>query len=218
MSDFPQNTLSDIFSDSPPASPSSTTPRLTEPSDIPRLRSTHVTNGYRDGIASSKDQALQPGFDEAYPLGAILGLRAGYILGVLEGLCSAYPSGNPALAETDEKKRDELVEVRRDEANRLKSLLIQAREELSAEKLFSKEYWSSEGLWAYEVGQKDEDVTFWQVADQHPMIRKWLERVRDEVPKAGIRDAEEGFVGIGEAPGRRAQLGSLQVDVDGGNG
>ncbi|KAL8985824.1 MAG: hypothetical protein Q9177_004326 [Variospora cf. flavescens] len=77
--------LSDIFSDSPPASPTSKQP--SEPSDIPRLRSTHATNGYRDGISASKDQALQPGFDEAYPLGAILGLRVGYVLGVLEGLC-----------------------------------------------------------------------------------------------------------------------------------
>ncbi|KAL8922839.1 MAG: hypothetical protein Q9208_004964 [Pyrenodesmia sp. 3 TL-2023] len=184
------NDLSDIFSDSPPTSPFSATPQHpSEPSDIPRLRSTHVTNGYRDGISSSKDQALQPGFDEAYPLGAILGLRAGYILGVLEGLCSSCHLGEGAVQGT------------REDANRLREVLSQARDELRIETLFGKEHWGSDGMWAYEVYPKEQDPTFWEVADRHPVVRKWLDKVRDELRKAGIQNAEEGFVGIGEAGG-----------------
>ncbi|KAL8714224.1 MAG: hypothetical protein Q9220_001953 [cf. Caloplaca sp. 1 TL-2023] len=201
----PSNSFSDIFSDSPPASPSTTQPP-TDPSDIPRLRSIHVTNGYRDGIASAKDQALQPGFDEAYPLGAVLGLRAGYILGVLEGLCGAHglresQAGRGQPAEATEQKGQPLE----DERQRLGELLLRAREELRIEALFGKKYWQSDGMWAYEVrtregqGAKEDDVTFWDVADQHPVVRKWIGIVRDEVRKAGIQNAEEGFSGVGHA-------------------
>lgn len=200
------NDLSDIFSNSPSTSPFSVAPQHpSEPSDIPRLRSTHVTNGYRDGISSSKDQALQPGFDEAYPLGAILGLRAGYILGVLEGLCSSYRSGEgTGQAGT------------REDGKRSKELLLQARGELSIDTLFGKEYWGSDGMWAYEVDPKEQEPTFWEVVDQHPAVRRWLDKVRDEVRKVGIQNAEEGFVGIGEVGGGR--LENLQVDGCGEKG
>ncbi|KAL8694245.1 MAG: hypothetical protein Q9218_001071 [Villophora microphyllina] len=197
------NSLSDIFSDSPPPSPRSTRlQRPTDPSDIPRLRSVHVTNGYRDGISVAKDHAVQPGFDEAYPLGAILGLRVGYILGVLEGLCGAYGSTNRPHSVTGRDHGEE-VEGKDSERTRLGTLLGKAREELKIEKLFGIEYWGSGGLWAYEVHGKDdsleEDLTFWEVADQHPVMQKWLDRVRDEVRKAGIESAEEGFSGVGTA-------------------
>ncbi|KAL8649703.1 MAG: hypothetical protein Q9210_004242 [Variospora velana] len=198
MSIPPNNSLSDIFSDSPPASPTSKQP--SEPSDIPRLRSTHVTNGYRDGISASKDQALQPGFDEAYPLGAILGLRVGYVLGVLEGLCGAHGSGKALAPDTEREGEGETEAVRREKAQRFVELLAQAKEELKIEKLFEKEYWESDGMWAYDIDRKEEeDNTFWEVADQHPVVRKWLGRARDEALRAEIRNAEEGFVGIGEA-------------------
>ena len=194
------NDLSDIFSDSPPTSPSSSTPYSAEPSDIPRLRNIHVTNGYREGIASSKDQALQPGFDEGYPLGAILGLRVGYILGVLEGLSSAYQSAQstPNKPSVEEEKG---VEAQGNHGRRVSKVLTQAREQLKVETLFGQEYWGGDGMWAYEVRAAEEDVTFWEVADQHPLVRKWLSTVRDEVRKAGVQNAEEGFIGIGVGGG-----------------
>ncbi|KAI4254472.1 MAG: hypothetical protein LQ352_003078 [Teloschistes flavicans] len=183
----PDNSIADIFSDSPPSSPKSSAARHpTDPSDIPRLRSIHVTNGYREGIAFAKDQALQPAFDEAYPLGAILGLRVGYILGILEGLCGALGSASRGPAEKASKEREE-------EAGRLKVLLGQAREELKIEKLFGKGRWGDDGLWAYDVHGRDDavdnEITFREVADQHPVVGKWLARVRDEVRKAGVRNA-----------------------------
>ncbi|KAI9879206.1 MAG: Essential protein Yae1, N terminal, partial [Pleopsidium flavum] len=88
---YSTNTMDDIFTSSPPPSPTSNI-TTQHPSDIPHLRSTHSTAGYRDGIAASKEQYIQSGFDEGYALGAVLGLRVGWILGVLEGLYAALTS------------------------------------------------------------------------------------------------------------------------------
>src|ERR1700761_2373964 len=79
--------LDDVFG-SAPASPTlaaqrnddnttvqSPSTRAAHPSDVPRLRSTHVTNGYREGIAASKEQHIQAGFDEGYSLGAEVALK-----------------------------------------------------------------------------------------------------------------------------------------------
>lgn len=55
-------------------------------SDIPRLRSIHVTAGYRDGISSAKEASVQEGFDEGFAFGAEVGMAAGWILGILKGM------------------------------------------------------------------------------------------------------------------------------------
>lgn len=192
----PENSTSDVFSDSPPLSPKSTrAPHPTDPSDIPRLRSIHVTNGYREGITTAKEQALQPAFDEAYPLGAFLGLRAGYILGILEGLCSAYGSSSRRVDAVD-GEAEKVGKAKEEEEGRLKALLWQAREELKIEKLFGKEFWGNDGLWAYDVQASDDDTTFREVADQHPVVQKWLAKVRDEVQKVGIRSAADSLSGL----------------------
>ena len=176
------NHLSDIFSDSPPTSPTAE-----YPSDIPRLRSTHSTAGYRAGISTSKERSLQPGFDEGYSLGAIFGLRVGYIHGTLEGLCSTY------LQDSEERKG-------------LKQLLKEAREQLAIEKIFGKEWWGEDGIWKYEVRGTEGEVTFREVVDAHPLVRRWVERVDQEMKIAGVevgrfegKEWEEGRVGNGEA-------------------
>lgn len=172
------NSLSDIFSDSPPSSPS----QETNLSDIPRLRSTHSTAGYRAGISASKELSLQPGFDEGYSLGAVFGLRVGYILGALEGLYCAYVDG------CEERKR-------------LRGLVREAREQLAIEKLFGKEWWGPDGLWTYEAVGVDKEVTFPEVVEWHPLVKRWAETVRVEVESAGLeigrfegREWEEGRV------------------------
>ncbi|KAL8973110.1 MAG: hypothetical protein Q9183_000179 [Haloplaca sp. 2 TL-2023] len=214
-SDSHRNSFSDVFSDSPPPSPSTTTSQhLADPSDIPRLRSIHVTAGYRDGIASAKDEALQRGFDEAYPLGAIMGMRAGYILGVLEGLCHADRSSNPQprIAGESGGKGKASGEI---DTQRLKGLLIQAKEELMVSHLFGKDYWKSDGLWEYQVQGQEEDVTFWEVVNQHPVIHKWLGTIKEEVQKAGLQGLEEGFPKIGLAKGADKLAGlseNLQIE------
>ena len=187
----PSNTLSDVFSDSAPSSPRNPNE---EPSEIPRLRATHVTAGYREGISASKDQALQPGFDEGYPLGAIMGLRVGYILGTLEGLYAAQRQ--------KERKRGQDKAGEEAEVVRMQVLLQEAREQLKVERIFGKEFWESDGTWRYEAGEMgklgengegDEDVTLWVVADRHPTISVWLQRVREESSNVGLKGGEEGF-------------------------
>ena len=54
-------------------------------SDIPLLRRTHTTLGYRDGLTAGKATIMQSSFDSTFPLGGIIGWRAGRILGVFEG-------------------------------------------------------------------------------------------------------------------------------------
>ncbi|KAI4210408.1 MAG: hypothetical protein LQ351_006775 [Letrouitia transgressa] len=193
------NTLSDIFSDSPPLPGSAT--QSEEVSDIPHLRSTYITAGYREGISASKDPALQPGFDEAYPLGATLGLRVGYILGVLEEICAAHSQGARIF-------KDEAIYAV--EADRVQTLVQEAREQLRVERIFGKEFWKSDGTWGYDAGEmkgleEQGDRAFWEVADRHPAIRFWMQRLRDEIRKAGLENGEGGFIG-GEKHGLEEAL------------
>ncbi|KAL6713478.1 Essential protein Yae1, N terminal [Lecanora helva] len=160
----PENSLSDIFSDSPPS-----TPRKSDiNSDIPRLRSTHVTAGYREGISTSKTRSLQPGFDEGYPLGATFGLRVGFIFGALEGLYSAQCG-------------------QREHREKLQKLFKQAQEQLELVNIFSKNYWDERGVWKYDVEGKGEEVTFQEVVNQHPIIRIWDGKVEEQMAVAGVK-------------------------------
>ena len=133
-----------------------------ERSDIPRLRSTHVTNGYRDGLAESKSRYVQEGFDEGYSLGAVLGTKAGWCLGVLEGISRAF-SRSAANEATSQPS-----------ANVHKSL-SDARKELMVQSLFGKNFFGPDGNWIYDVPGRDEseETTFQDVANAHPLIQKW---------------------------------------------
>ena len=126
-----------------------------------------------------------------------MGLRVGYIVGLLEALCSA--DGVRKVQRSSEDGRD----ITKGDGQRYQGLLVQAKEELKIQKLCGEEYWRSDGIWAYEVQGKagEEDVTFWEVVDQHPAVRKWLEKVRDEMRNLGIESAEEGFSGVGVGEG-----------------
>ncbi|KAK5111903.1 hypothetical protein LTR62_004635 [Meristemomyces frigidus] len=129
-------------------------PRTTaEHSDIPRLRSTHITNGYRDGIAKGKEQEMQVGFDEGYQLGAELGLLAGFYLGVLEGF------------------------VKADGGREARALLVRARRELDLKVLCGREWVGEDGVWMWDVeGAEEEDgreVGFERVAAAHPVLGRW---------------------------------------------
>jgi hypothetical protein len=151
-------------------------------SDIPRLRSTHVTNGYREGIAASKEKHMQEGFDEGYNLGAEVGLKAGWRLGALEGIWRALPSNTPsAKSEATEGNCITREEVR--------NMLDRAEEELKLESLFGKEHFGEDGIWLYEVpGQNttDEEVTFEQIADAHPVLQVWRKQVLHLAKDVGL--------------------------------
>ncbi|KAL0261822.1 Essential protein Yae1, N terminal [Diplodia seriata] len=146
-------------------------------SDIPRLRSVHVTAGYRDGLAESKAGHVQDGFDEGFPLGAVLGMKAGWALGVLEGVAVAFRAA--ALGKGKVEGAAEAFEAARRQ-------LVDARKELDMVSLFGQEYFDEEGIWKYHVDGREDEVTFEEVAAQHPLVSKWLVAVDELVEKARV--------------------------------
>lgn len=127
------------------------------PSDMRRLETEHSTAGYREGVSVAKESSMQAGFDEGFSLGASVGLRAGQLLGMLEGIADSM------------RGRDD------PDAVRVGELLSEAREELSIGTIFKPDYWAEDGNWKYEVqpAQGEDEVVFIDVAEAHPLIRKW---------------------------------------------
>lgn len=153
----PRATLDDVFGAEPDPYGGPSDDAL--PSDMPRLEREHVTAGYRDGVTAAKGNSVQEGFDEGFSLGAEVGKRVGEILGLLEGIHEAVGGDY--------------------------EILSQAKEELKAEKVFGKEFWMGDGTWRYEV-EKDGDIIFADVAEAHPLVRKWSEVVEGEVRRWGV--------------------------------
>ncbi|KAI1079623.1 hypothetical protein F5B20DRAFT_158520 [Whalleya microplaca] len=133
--------------------------------DARRLRAQHSTEGYREGITAGKAECIQAGFDEGYGLGANVGLKAGQVLGLLEGIATA------------------LRETQLDDSAHADQLLSEGRKELSIKCIFGEEYWAPNGNWKYTVkGSKNETGIFFEdVANEHPIIMKWTRIVDDEV-------------------------------------
>ena len=115
-------------------------------------------------------------------------LRVAYLLGALEGLWAAYAKD---------------VDGTKIERKRLGVLLKEVRGELSIESIFGKDWWSPDGVWRYEVD--GEEPTFQVIVDAHPLVKKWIRVVQEEVERAGVRVGvfegekwERGRVGDGE--------------------
>ncbi|THY04422.1 essential protein-like protein Yae1 [Aureobasidium pullulans] len=143
-----------------------------ERSDIPRLRSTHVTNGYRDGISVSKAEHVQHGFDEGFSLGAVIGIKSGFLLGVLEGIVRAIQASATIATEA---KEDVIAKF------------VLARSELGLQSLFGREWFGEDGIWKFDVkGKNEEEVTFRDVADAHPLVDKWVKEVENLKKKFGF--------------------------------
>ena len=184
---LPVDPLDDVFG-SAPASPvlsaegdngeesRTVRPQILDPSDIPQLRSTHITNGYREGIATSKEKHLQEGFDEGFSLGAELGMRAGWCLGALEGILHAVSAHFGRISDGDAGKGDEDGRVTTEQVG---SMLREAEEELKVQNLCGEQYLDSDGIWRYGVpGQdSDEEASFARVAEAHPVIQKWSDTI-----------------------------------------
>jgi Essential protein Yae1, N terminal len=144
-----------------------------EPSDIPRLKEKHETEGYRDGVTKGKAESVQKGFDEGYSLGAVLGLRIGKILGLLEGIYNAVKAGG---------------ERYKPEEERMEGLWGEAKRELSTQSIFGREWWGEDGVWRFEVpGEKNgQEVLFPDVAGAHPLVVKWENLIEEEVKRWGL--------------------------------
>ncbi|KAF5017833.1 hypothetical protein F66182_10204 [Fusarium sp. NRRL 66182] len=132
------------------------------PSDIHRLQTEHTTAGYREGITVSKESSLQAGFDEGFSLGASIGLKAGQLVGLLEAIAEAVRT------------------LDNQDARRVMELTTKAREELGTESIFKPDYWAEDGNWKFEVPGVD-DVVFADVADAHPLVKKWTAVVEEQV-------------------------------------
>jgi hypothetical protein len=130
-------------------------------SDLPSRQRALDTDAYREGLANSKGQFVQEGFDEGYSLGANLGLRVGHIIGVLYGFVFAWKGYNEQVY----KEAKEAYE--------------NARKELAIEELLGQQWVDEEGIWKWGVVGKEEDPTFREVADQHPVVKKWMGTVED---------------------------------------
>lgn len=148
-----------------------------EVSDIPRLRSRHVTEGYREGIAESKEKFIQEGFDEGYSLGAELGLTAGWCLGVLEGVCKAVDN-----MQTGRKQSSIML----DGEVKPEALFKRAQDELQMQKLFDPAYFGSDGIWLYDVPGAENETTFKLVAMAHPVLASWLATTRAAADSVGL--------------------------------
>ncbi|KAK3110169.1 Essential protein Yae1, N terminal [Teratosphaeriaceae sp. CCFEE 6253] len=151
-------------------------------SDISRLRSTHVTNGYREGIAASKELHMQDGFDEGYTLGAELGLKAGWCLGAVEGMRRAVAPGG---GEADVSHGPLRAEV-----GALSALHSSAVRDLEISRLCGREYFGEDGLWLYDVpGPLDgeHELTFERVAAAHPLLRQWRSKVLQVAEQLGLQ-------------------------------
>lgn len=82
-------------------------------------------------------------------------------------------------------------EDQKDEKGRLGKLVRKAREELSVERVFGREWWdgNEDGGWRYEVEGEGEgkEVTWGMVVEAHPVVREWEGVVREEVERGGVR-------------------------------
>ncbi|KAH7078806.1 hypothetical protein BKA63DRAFT_251158 [Paraphoma chrysanthemicola] len=134
-------------------------------SDLPSRQRALDTDAYREGLANSKGQYVQEGFDEGYSLGANLGLRIGNILGALQGFVAAWKSHDDVLY------------------RETKDIYAAAKVELAIEQLLGQQWVNEEGIWKWDVQGEDEDATFREVAEQHPLVKKWTKKVEDMATK-----------------------------------
>jgi len=183
-----------------------------EPSDVPRLKEKHETEGYRDGVTKGKAESVQKGFDEGYGLGAVLGLRIGKILGLVEGIVLAVNAGLKAEGGRWKSEKE-----------RLDKLFTDAKEELGTQSVFGRQYWGEDGIWKFRIpeeGAEGKQVVFPDVANAHPLVMKWDGIIAGDVRRwgldlgimDGVHEQEEDTI---EAPKRTTAGGVKEVEEGG---
>ncbi|KZM19558.1 Essential protein Yae1, N terminal [Ascochyta rabiei] len=166
-----ESALDDVYGSAPnsPYLDAQTSDRAHEMlSDLPSRQRALDADAYREGLASAKGQYVQEGFDEGYALGADLGLRAGYALGVLRGFIGAWKG------------------LDQDVYNEMITLYNQAQKELAIEQLLGQTWVDEEGIWKWEVRGVDGDATFREVAAQHPVVKRWDDKVEELAQRWGV--------------------------------
>ncbi|KAH6619296.1 hypothetical protein B0J18DRAFT_450838 [Chaetomium sp. MPI-SDFR-AT-0129] len=106
--------------------------------------------------------------------------------------------GGQGMVKDEEGEEEESEEE--EEARRISELLSEARRELSVVGVFDRQYWADDGTWRYEVSAPDGSsnngyyrgmeegglVVFADVAEAHPLLRKWDGIVRAEAARYGV--------------------------------
>ena len=159
-----ESALDDIYG-SAPSSPSGVADEML--SDLPSRQRAHDADAYREGLSGAKGTYVQQGFDEGYALGASLGARAGYVLGVLRGFVDAWRG-------RDAQAHGEAVEV-----------LERARAELAIGELLGEKWVDGEGVWKWEV-EGEGEASVREVTAHHPIMKEWEGRVRELAEKWGV--------------------------------
>lgn len=137
----------------------------------------------------------------------------GFILGVLEGMLRAVASTAPTSGDGDGGAAGEQANVSTGK------VLGEARRELAVEKVFAREWWDEEGVWRFDVGvsggegedqgggvEGGGEVTFRMVAEEHPLLKRWMERMRSEMGRVGVSEWG-GFEGEEWEKGRVGEAG-----------
>lgn len=166
-----ESALDDIYGSAPnsPSLDAQPTDRAHEMlSDLPSRQRALDADAYREGLASAKGQYVQEGFDEGYALGADIGLCVGYIFGVLRGLVGAWRDHN------------------QDAYSEVSKLYEEAQKQLAIEQLLGQTWVDEEGIWKWEVKGADGDATFREVAAQHPVVKKWDDKVEELAKQWGV--------------------------------
>lgn len=134
-----------------------------------------------------------------------MGLKVGWVLGVLEGIVGALRGKRQGGKEGDDVKEKQ---EGREWLKEIEGLLKQAREELDLRRVFGREWWDEDGVWAYGVSPTEDggEVVFEEVADQHPLIQIWKGKVEGLIESWGIR----GDVWAGE----EWEKGRIREDED----
>ncbi|CCH40995.1 hypothetical protein BN7_532 [Wickerhamomyces ciferrii] len=96
-----------------------------EDSETAALRRQHAKKGYLDGLSTSKEDSLQEGFDKGYPMGAEIGIFVGKMIGQLQII--------KALENIDD-----------DIKKRANVLLVEARNELTIQKVLNRKYFDDD--------------------------------------------------------------------------
>ncbi|KAK6341841.1 hypothetical protein TWF730_001329 [Orbilia blumenaviensis] len=161
-------------------------PSTPHPSSTVRLASKHTTEGYRDGITTSKQQYVQEGFDEGYILGAALGLKVGELLGVLEGIVGTLNGLIAALDKRADSNSGGERETLKEQLKRQKRVRETAKEELALEKVFGREYFGEDGLWKWTTEEENEEMTFDDIVLHHPLVVKWGDAVTKQAQELGL--------------------------------
>ncbi|CAH02546.1 Yae1p [Kluyveromyces lactis] len=76
--------------------------------EVKKLQQIHSKRGYLDGISSAKEENLQAGFDDTFPLGAKYGFQIGEIVGKLRLFTTLYGNADPQVAADLKQAQDEL--------------------------------------------------------------------------------------------------------------